>query len=91
MPTSPIEAVVQRVDQLPPYRVILHNDDVNTSEYVTTQVVQIAHLPPEEAVKRVDEADQKGQATLLVTHLERAELYVDQFQEANIKVTCERL
>jgi len=75
--------------QLPPYRVLLHNDEVNTFEHVITAVVQIAALPTEEALVKTIEAHETGVSLLLVTHLERAELYVDQFATKNITVTIE--
>lgn len=74
---------------LPMYRVILHNDDKNSFEHVIKTVVALTPLETEEAVQRTLEAHESGCATLLVTHQERAELYVDQFQSASLTVTIE--
>ena len=75
--------------QLPPYKVLLHNDDVNTFEHVILSIVQLTTLNTEEAIVRALEAHETGVALLLVTHLERAELYQEQFASASITVTIE--
>jgi len=74
---------------LPPWKVILHDDDVNLFDDVVQAVCTLAGLNKEEAVVRVQEADRTGSALLLVTHLERAELYVEQFASCNIMATAE--
>jgi ATP-dependent Clp protease adaptor protein ClpS len=75
--------------QLPPYRVLLHNDDVNTFEHVIKCIVRLTPIPIEEAVDKTIEAHETGVALLLVTHLERAELYVEQFASLSLTVTIE--
>ena len=67
--------------QLPPYKLLLHNDDVNTFDLTPIQ--------EEEAIVKTIEAHETGVALLLVTHCERAELYVDQFTSLNVTVTIE--
>jgi ATP-dependent Clp protease adaptor protein ClpS len=74
---------------LPPYRVMLHNDDVNTFEHVIRTIMRLTPLNEKEAAMRVLEAHETGVALLLVTHRERAELYVEQFASASLTVTCE--
>lgn len=75
--------------QLPPYRVLLHNDDVNTVEHVIVAIVQLTTLTAEEAIERTIEAHETGVALLLVTHRERAELYQEQFTSLKLTVTIE--
>ena len=75
--------------QLPPFKVLLHNDDVNTFDHVIRSVVRLTPIPPEEAVVKAIEAHETGVALLLVTHLERAELYAEQFATLNVTVTIE--
>jgi len=75
--------------KLPPYRVLLHNDDVNTFEHVIKAILKLTTLPPHEAILKTIEADESGVALLLVTHRERAELYVEQFATLSINVTME--
>lgn len=74
---------------LPPWKVLLHNDDVNTKEDVVSSIVELTHLSQQDAVVRTEEADKTGVALLLVTHKERAELYRDQFQSKGLTVSIE--
>jgi ATP-dependent Clp protease adapter protein ClpS len=46
-------------------------------------------LSPEDAIVRTIEAHESGLALLLVTHRERAELYVEQFHSRSLTVTIE--
>ena len=78
-----------RVQQLPPFRVILHNDDVNTVEHVIRTILELTRLGEQEAVLRTLEAHETGLSLLLTTHKERAELYVEQFASCSLTVTCE--
>ena len=75
--------------QLPPYKVLLHNDDVNTFEHVIASIVKLTTLTPQEAILRTLEAHQSGLALLLTTHRERAELYIDQFASLNLTASAE--
>jgi ATP-dependent Clp protease adaptor protein ClpS len=75
--------------KLPPFKVLLHNDDVNTMDHVISCILTLTTLEPQEAVLRTLEAHETGVALLLVTHLERAELYREQFATFNITVTNE--
>lgn len=85
-----VETQVERTArQLPPYRVILHNDDVNSFEHVIAAILRLTPLNFHEAVQRTLEAHETGAALLLVTHQERAELYVEQFASVSLTTTCE--
>lgn len=79
----------QKSKTLPPYRVLLHNDDVNTFEHVVITILKLTPLKPPEAIERTIEAHEKGVSLLLITHRERAELYVEQFASAKLTVTAE--
>jgi len=74
---------------LPPWKVLLHNDDINNFDDVVKTIRQITALNEADAVARTDEAQKQGVALLLVTHRERAELYVEQFQSAGLTTTAE--
>lgn len=82
-------AVDARTGLLPPYRVLLHNDDVNTFDHVIKTILRLTPLKLAEAVQRTMEAHEKGISLLLTTHRERAELYVEQFATFSICVTME--
>ncbi len=91
VPQAPpaVKPSVRKPRQLPPYKVLLHNDDVNTVEHVVQSVLQLTPLSPQEAIQRTLEADRDQVALLLVTHRERAELYHEQFTSLSITVTIE--
>lgn len=74
---------------LPPFKVILHNDDENTMEDVVAVILMLTPLKQQEAMLRMLEAHEQGQALLLVTHRERAELYVEQFASCGVTTTME--
>ncbi len=74
---------------LPPFRVLLHNDEVNTMEHVILTIMKLMGSPVEDAVEKTIEAHNTGVALLLVTHKERAELYQEQFATFKLTVTIE--
>lgn len=75
--------------QLPPYKVLLHNDDKNEMTYVINVIRKLTGLTTEAAFERMMEAHLKGVSLLLVTHKERAELYVEQFASCSLTATME--
>lgn len=74
---------------LPPWKVLLHNDDKNDMLFVVATIMELTPLQQEEAIDRMAEAHKTGVALLLVTHKERAELYQDQFASKGLTVTIE--
>ena len=74
---------------LPPYRVLLHNDDKNDMLYVVNVVRKLTGMESEAAWQRMMEAHETGVSLLLITHKERAELYRDQFASCGLTVTIE--
>lgn len=74
---------------LPPWKVLLHNDDKNEMGYVVTTIMELTPLKETEALQRMEEAHKSGVALLLTTHRERAELYQEQFQSKGMTVTIE--
>lgn len=75
--------------ELPPWKVLLHNDDKNEMTFVVRAIVELTPLTRDAAMTRTREAHESGVALLLVTHKERAELYVDQFQSMGLTVSIE--
>ncbi len=74
---------------LPPWKVLLHNDDKNARDFVVDSIVELTPLNKQDAEIRMKEADKTGVALLLTTHTERAELYKDQFESKGLTVTIE--
>jgi ATP-dependent Clp protease adaptor protein ClpS len=76
-------------EMLPPWKVLLHNDDKNDMHFVVFTVMELTALPQTQALLCMLEAHETGVALLLVTHKERAELYKEQFASKGIIVTIE--
>jgi ATP-dependent Clp protease adaptor protein ClpS len=78
-----------RARRLPPWNVLLHNDDVNDMLYVTDTITELTSLTRQEAVLRMLEAHNRGMSLLLATHREHAELLCEQFASKHVTVTAE--
>lgn len=76
-------------DVPPPWRVLLHNDEVNIFDHVIHILHRLMPLSMAEATERTNQAHLRGRAVLLSTHKERAELYVEQLTSAGLTVTME--
>ncbi|MBS0189162.1 MAG: ATP-dependent Clp protease adaptor ClpS [Planctomycetes bacterium] len=77
------------IETLPMFKVLLHNDAVNTIDHVVDSIVELTPLDHGRAVEVTLEANASGVALVLVTHMERAELYRDQFTSKQLTVTIE--
>ena len=75
--------------QLPPWKVLLHNDDKNDMLFVVVTIMELTTIGEQDAKLRTLEAHETGVALLLTTHKERAELYKDQFESKGLTVTIE--
>jgi ATP-dependent Clp protease adaptor protein ClpS len=64
--------------QLPPYNVILLNDDDHTYEYVVEMLKVIFAHPEEKGFVMADTVNLEGRCIVLTTHKEKAELKRDQ-------------
>ncbi len=74
---------------LPPWKVLLHNDDKNEVGFVVKTIVELTTLNENSAKQCTVEAHETGVALLLTTHKERAELYKDQFESKGLTVSIE--
>ncbi len=73
---------------IPRYKVILHRSDRDLPSVVRA-LRRVAHFAEAEATYRMWDAHQTGRALVLVTHLERAELFVEQFGAAGLPASVE--
>jgi ATP-dependent Clp protease adaptor protein ClpS len=73
----------------PRYRVLLHRSPDKDLMFIVRTVMELTHYPREEATHRMWEAYQRGQASILVTHLERAELFVELFEGKGLQASVE--
>lgn len=88
--SSSCPEVAPKVESLPPWSLVLHDDNVNKAEFVVQKVQEITKLEEEEAVEKVLEAHKEGKSVLLTTHKEKAELLVEMFDDCKITVTMEK-
>lgn len=86
---SPRTDVATKPRLLPPWKVLLHNDDVNDQEHVVATILTLTNLKPAEALHCMQEAHHTGVGLVLNTHRERAELYAVQFHRRDLTVTIE--
>lgn len=84
-----LKARVAPPRHLPPYRVLLHNDDVNEIHQVIAWLTELTPLAHSRAAQVTLEADVRGVSLVLVTHRELAELYRDQLRTRRLTVTIE--
>ncbi|MGD1914952.1 MAG: ATP-dependent Clp protease adaptor ClpS [Phycisphaerales bacterium] len=76
-------------DTLPPFRVLLHNDDVHDMVYVFETLVDLTPLAYKPAARIMLEAHMRGAAQVLTTHKERAEFYRDRLRSKGLVSTIE--
>jgi ATP-dependent Clp protease adaptor protein ClpS len=74
---------------IPPYRVVLPNNAAKALMAIVYVVMEITHLCRAEATHKMWEAHHNGRSELLVTHKERAELYIEQFAGHGLSVIIE--
>jgi ATP-dependent Clp protease adaptor protein ClpS len=75
---------------LPPYAVILHNDDVNDMQHVVRSLLRsVPQLTQERAAEIMLEAHNHGQARVIACPLETAELYRDRLESCGLMATIE--
>ena len=85
---TPVE---QRQEVLPPWRVVLHNDDVNEMMYVVQSLLKsVPALNTQRATEIMYEAHNQGHATVTTCPLELAELYRDRLEGFGLTATIEK-
>jgi ATP-dependent Clp protease adapter protein ClpS len=71
------------------YKVFLHRAADKELMFVVRAVMELTHFGNAEAEFRMWEAYHRGRSVVLVTHLERAELYAEQFADRGLAVSLE--
>lgn len=88
--TSPKPAPPKpRLDHLPPFKVLLHNDDSVEMNHVVHTLLELTPLTRPSAIEVMLEAHTRGVALVLTTHQERAELYAQQLHSKGLTSTIE--
>ena len=74
---------------LRPWKVIVHNDDVNTYEHVIRTFIEVVRMDSQDALLKTIEVDKQGLSVVAMAHRERAELLQEQLQSRALTVTIE--
>lgn len=75
---TPKSVTEERTELAPRWKVLLHNDEVTTFEFVVGLLISVFQKEVEEALRLTQEVHDSGSALITVTSFERAELYVEQ-------------
>ncbi len=76
--TRPAEKKKQKTEGMPPYNVVLLDDDEHSFEYVIYMLKKLFGHSLEKGYKMAIEVDTTGRVVVATTHLEQAELKRDQ-------------
>jgi ATP-dependent Clp protease adapter protein ClpS len=71
------------------FKVVLHKSTDKDLMFVARVVMEITRFGSAEAEYRMWEAHHRGRSLVLVTHLERAELFVEQFADRGLPASIE--
>jgi ATP-dependent Clp protease adaptor protein ClpS len=74
----PVEEEERKVEGLPPYNVVLLDDDDHSFEYVILMLKKVFGHPIEKGFEMAQEVDATGRVIVATTNLEQAELKRDQ-------------
>ncbi len=89
--TAVIDRQVQRVSKVSPkYKVLLHNDPVNTMDYVVETLRQVVpQLSEQDALNIMLETHNSGVGLVIVCDLEPAEFYSESLKAKGLTSTIE--
>jgi len=86
----PKEIVLNRTKLLPPYKVLIHNDDHNEMNYVVFALLHsVNSLSMQDAERIMLTAHLTGQAIVVVCPKEAAEYYQERLLSYNLTATIE--
>jgi ATP-dependent Clp protease adaptor protein ClpS len=88
--TSPAELTQLHTTHIPRYKVLLHNDDKNSMDYVVLSLMKVFKFSKEECERIMLEAHRNGVALCVVEPLEQAELHRDQLHSLSLIATIEQ-
>lgn len=86
-----VQTAPPQVRPLPPFAVVLHNDEVNEMGKVVQTLVEIVRIKLPDAFELTLEAHNEGEAVVCRTHRERAEFLRDQLLSKGLIATIERI
>lgn len=74
---------------MPRYKVLLHNDDVNSTDHVVKALHKVFRFDEQECIRIMIEAHNNGLALCTVEPLEQAEHHRDQLLSLSLVATIE--
>ena len=90
-PSPNTSIVIEQHDSLiPRFKVLLHNDDVNSMDHVTEALMRVFALGRSRAQSIMLEAHRNGVAVCAVEPLEQAELHRDRLISYSLIATIEQ-
>jgi ATP-dependent Clp protease adapter protein ClpS len=84
------QEIIEKLEKAPLYKVLLHNDDKNSTVEVVINLRTIFGFTLEKATKHMQEAHETGVSIVMVTNFERAELYRDKMRAYNLTSSIEK-
>ena len=81
----------QLLNKSPKYKVLLHNDPVNSMEYVTTSLREVVpQLSEQDAISIMLEAHNTGIGLVIICDLEPAEFYSESLRSKGLTSSIEK-
>lgn len=74
---------------MPMWKVIVHNDDINTFNHVIKTFIEIVYMEETEAVEKTVEVHKKGLSIVSITHKEKAEFLQERLISKGLTATIE--
>ncbi len=87
--TKPGAVLERHVTLMPRYRILLHNDDVNSMDHVVAALERVFRFGRAECERIMLEAHRQGVALCTIEPLEQAELHRDQLIALSLIATIE--
>ena len=78
-----------KADKLPPYNLILYDDDIHDMGEVVDSIVMVTPVASRVAAHIMLTAHFQGKAIVMTTHKERAELYRDRLRSRGLIASIE--
>ena len=88
--TKPGTVLEQHIAHMPRYRVLLHNDDVNSMDHVVEALMRVFRFERSACEEIMLEAHRNGVALCTIEPLEQAELHRDQLLSFSLIATIEK-
>jgi len=88
--TKPTAVLEQFTAHIPRYKVLLHNDDVNSMDHVVKALMRVFRFERAFCEQIMLEAHRNGVALCTVEPLEQAELHRDQLASYSLRATIEK-